>query len=558
MNKESLKRIILEKIGSNSEDSFTEFLQKISENLSEGDVIEIAGVGNFQLKKEPLSRMERKGGGAERTLLIYLPIGGKSESEILTFDVDSSRLDGTEFNESVFDVGIDRPTIISESGTPTEKIFNNIVDLIESSDIKNNYDLLGDLQQEDIPEESAKNLFDLDESVDEKSDEIISDNEDNVTEADINENYLSNVENSDIDNNGIVDDTTTEPNKEENIEINNEKEQGFDVVSSNIESVITDEDVEKSDRELSSVEEVESAEINSAFTIDNSGEENSIVSSEPEVNPFDELDDYIKEDKKDEAQEILDDDTEEIIEEKNEINKKEIEEVSNSKEVDDLVNGEKTSEEKLTKKYSSYSAMRNKSTTWYKNPILIIALFSALIAIVVVVMFWPSNNQNELTDSPGERISLNTSKSILDSNNESTNNNVKDSISSTDKAIEQKLAEIEKMKKSSDLGKDENDTRNVGTVKKKTINSQIYREIKNDQTITNRIYFDGKQYMVQSSSWKSKSIAEREVSKLRKRGFDAFIYKVYIPSKGSTWNRVRIGYFNSKKEAEDFLKNNKI
>ncbi len=79
-----------------------------------------------------------------------------------------------------------------------------------------------------------------------------------------------------------------------------------------------------------------------------------------------------------------------------------------------------------------------------------------------------------------------------------------------------------------------------------------------NKTITNRIYFDGERYMVQSSSWKSKTIAEREVSKLRKRGFDAFIYKVYIPAKGSTWNRVRIGYFNSRNEAEEFLKKNKI
>ena len=88
--------------------------------------------------------------------------------------------------------------------------------------------------------------------------------------------------------------------------------------------------------------------------------------------------------------------------------------------------------------------------------------------------------------------------------------------------------------------------------------SDIYREIKNDKTISKRIYFDGTQYMVQASSWKTKSVAEREVRKLRKRGFDAFIYKVYIPSKGDTWNRVRIGYFNSIKEAEEFLKNNKI
>jgi len=93
---------------------------------------------------------------------------------------------------------------------------------------------------------------------------------------------------------------------------------------------------------------------------------------------------------------------------------------------------------------------------------------------------------------------------------------------------------------------------------KQTNNLGLYREIPNDKSVTDRIYFNDGKYTVQASSWKSASIAEREVQKLKKRGFDAFIVKVFLKSKGSTWNRVRIGYFNSKLEAEEFLRKNKI
>jgi len=92
----------------------------------------------------------------------------------------------------------------------------------------------------------------------------------------------------------------------------------------------------------------------------------------------------------------------------------------------------------------------------------------------------------------------------------------------------------------------------------KTNYSGLYRKIANDVSITNRIYFDSKKYTVQISSWKSKTIAEHEVKKLKKLGFDAFIYKVYIKSKDATYNRVRIGYFDSKNEAAQFLKRNKL
>ena len=100
----------------------------------------------------------------------------------------------------------------------------------------------------------------------------------------------------------------------------------------------------------------------------------------------------------------------------------------------------------------------------------------------------------------------------------------------------------------------------IDVVKKSTIPKQtgLYRDIPQDKRVTDRIYYNGKYYTVQVSSWRTVKIAEREVNRYRNFGFDAFIYQVFIKSKGGTWNRVRIGYFNSKDEAEEFIQSNKL
>jgi hypothetical protein len=62
-------------------------------------------------------------------------------------------------------------------------------------------------------------------------------------------------------------------------------------------------------------------------------------------------------------------------------------------------------------------------------------------------------------------------------------------------------------------------------------------------------------YAVQLSSWKSKSIALSETKKLLNAGNPAFIERTNLY--GETYYRVRVGGFNSLKEAEQFLIKNK-
>ncbi len=61
--------------------------------------------------------------------------------------------------------------------------------------------------------------------------------------------------------------------------------------------------------------------------------------------------------------------------------------------------------------------------------------------------------------------------------------------------------------------------------------------------------------MVQVSSWKSKSIAIKEVNKYRSSGYSAFAEASSISGKG-IYYRVRVGYFNSLDEAKKFANDN--
>jgi len=76
----------------------------------------------------------------------------------------------------------------------------------------------------------------------------------------------------------------------------------------------------------------------------------------------------------------------------------------------------------------------------------------------------------------------------------------------------------------------------------------------NETNPRNMIFTDGNKYCFQVSSWKNKSKAESEVALLKRKGHNAFITDVNLPGRG-LWYRVRIGYFNSLAETENYLSN---
>ena len=69
------------------------------------------------------------------------------------------------------------------------------------------------------------------------------------------------------------------------------------------------------------------------------------------------------------------------------------------------------------------------------------------------------------------------------------------------------------------------------------------------------IFSDGIKFTIQISSWRTRSVAEGEVYRLKNSGFPSYISD-FKSKAGQNWYRVRVGEFATLKEAEDFLGKN--
>jgi SPOR domain/Thrombospondin type 3 repeat len=78
-------------------------------------------------------------------------------------------------------------------------------------------------------------------------------------------------------------------------------------------------------------------------------------------------------------------------------------------------------------------------------------------------------------------------------------------------------------------------------------------DVSNERFITTQILTDGNLYVIQNSSWRTREKAEIVADQLKVQGHEVFVTKVFITKWNQTWFRVRIGYFNSLKEAKDYL-----
>lgn len=132
--------------------------------------------------------------------------------------------------------------------------------------------------------------------------------------------------------------------------------------------------------------------------------------------------------------------------------------------------------------------------------------------------------------------------------------NVEQLIPNAKKVETKIITPVEKKNEVQNVALNKNQTQE----KKSPIGNKTAEKIKtqNEVRLSNMVFFDGKNYSFQTSSWKNKSLAEIEMNRLRTLGFNAFISEAYLPQKGGKWYRVRIGYFSSEQEALDFKKKN--
>ena len=100
------------------------------------------------------------------------------------------------------------------------------------------------------------------------------------------------------------------------------------------------------------------------------------------------------------------------------------------------------------------------------------------------------------------------------------------------------------------------ETRSVGSPLE--ISSQDNTSEVEEIRISNLIFRRGNEFNVQVSSWRSAIKADEEMKRLKALGYKAFVVQAYLPAKGGTWHRVRIGGFKSVDEARNFLNNTQL
>jgi len=514
--------------GSEKEAAFQFLIKNILNKIKHSQAARIAGLGIFQLKNEPLLREERKGIPTSLSsikTLIYAPFYDDNEKQFsnLFLNIDLSNYDFQEYDQvdNAFNLGFGKPTI-PLNGQDLNKFLKKIKDykikpsfeetiseLIDGAEVLDDFNIFSDYieksflgnQINETEEEAIKSL--LSEEVNPESDVETTNNIEPVkTEADLNEGA----------NIGLLNEEKEKPLEEkiEEIEITNES----------IEKLFSDEELEKvfvEEPEIKEQPEPEnlSSEVQAEEMIDIIGEDKNVelevhATEKSEEDPkrktmFDKLEDMLtKPDAENLIEEIVND------EESDDPIDKQVKSVAEN------VNGQKTAISKL--------AFYKSVIFWFAIVFIIVLAASLYLFVPEYFNFKPENQKKAIAK---KEISKVEKPDVII-----------DSVKTTSDLINQKSPAI---------------------IEEKPFQEKnLYRAPLKDIKISNQIFFDGKIYTVQVSSWLNKSIAENEVKKLRSKGFDAFIYEIYVPAKGSTWSRVRIGDFSSSAEAEKFLINNQL
>jgi cell division protein FtsN/nucleoid DNA-binding protein len=614
MNKELLLNTITKALNlaeSEKEFAFRKTIEKVSEKLNYDQALRIDKLGVFQLKKEPMPRYERTqllpSAPKEKRTLVYSPPFEKLEGDIkslfVTLDLDDLNLTVNDDVDKVFSISVNQPLIpLSESEMAEKQVnFTNadtnvdleqkINSLVNSATILKNYDIWDDYLNRNSKEDTANSQNDLDEI--DLSDLMFNES---FTKAEVNHtpdsesnNFISpldeplqddlnafeTVANFDRKFENTIDeevenlppkisDVTSEEDLNSNQINYDEPLAGLQSLNEELKAITSDEPELSSDNDINGAAAIdEDEDIPSNLELAN-GFEDEIIETQSNVEnqiPDDILDDGVLtkdedlpeelqsdydlaeendsendvfqdlENKLDEtettsqiAQEIIEEDqnnTAENIKEEDDNSDDEIEEEFPQEEEI----SEKIIEEPIPEEDSKAPQPINTDEPIYKKPVVIYGGAGLLLVIILVFLFWPSSNNEEL---PIQEAHQKPSQTISEESNIDNNQNEPEST----------LPPEDEKPKSERTG--------------------LYRNIVTDVQAANQIYFDSEVYTVQVSSWRSATIAEREVERLKNLGHDAFIYQVFLESKGSTWNRVRVGYFQTLEEAEDFLVKNKF
>ncbi len=593
MNKDTLISNIsktLKLLESEKEYAFRNLISKVSERIDFDQTLKIENVGVFQLKKEPLPRQERAGlpsASKEKRTLIYSPpfenLDGDVNSVFLTIDLDDFNATSADDIDKTLSLSVNQPLMpMTRTGDESDSDENNesfdsdlerrIINLVEDGEVLEDFDIWEEYLSRNPVEDAHESAFNEEEdsSIDEMVikaaqrfeetsdpfmdddnepvDEIHKEKEDELPEPEEPDDAMPSAEaetepvdelaktvlddelkafeeiaqlEDTIDSEetespgteSVADETPEEKDveaerpKDEYDELTGKilSEEKVDDILGNVE-VGNDEDVEDK-KELSTLDSL--TDIN----------EDDIEEEEDNKSVFDELEEYLKEE--DQEEPVEETETLEIPDEP-EVTPETIVEESEPVETEDELIAEAESEDHVTEPFYLKK--------WF---IITVPAFIIMIAVIFLLM----------TGSEPDQMVENQTESVMN-NPETVDNNEDSKMPLDSQRVDTEAVQPGKPAVEENTPPPQH--------------SGLYREISNDSQVAKQIFYDGREYTVQISSWRSAKVAEGEVNRLKEAGYDAFIYQLYLKSKNSTWNRVRIGYFKSLDEATVFIANNKF
>ncbi|MFZ1288610.1 MAG: SPOR domain-containing protein [Melioribacteraceae bacterium] len=550
MDKEKLEQKFAEILGINESESsfaFNKFKEKVVEKLLVGEALKIKDLGVFQIK-EQLGDETNKSKSRKKTLL-FSPVAGiaSEDSLFLTLNIQQKFGDAVEFDEGIFQLGIGKPMIKlddDQSNKNVDKraiqIENKIDELILHSERIQNYDIWEDYlegkeSKSILDDEVIKDELDsyFDDDLDSKSKQLFENDfeeldEDEIFNEIMNEGNLSSEE---------LNNLTSDEEKNSNLKIDLEPEI--------IEETFEDKSAKTNIEEFENISENIEEEI---LTFKEDKIENipkdefKVEIREPEISNQEEIENYEK-----------------TIVDENEIEEEDL----NLTQTDVQEKNEIDMRSKIPKR-------RNKTLI---NTLIGLFIVVSVIGIYFLFLANPTwlydehevevalSEQNQklkeirkkLEDDEKISQSQNLHKIPVDTAISKTVEIKQDSVINEippkeeiiSKPVEKVEQKIEKKILVSETKSVKNERVNINTSK-----TQIVDADPNEKEVADNIYSIGSTYSVQVSSWKQAGIAEREVNKLKSKGFDAFVAKVYIPKFNGTWHRVRIGPYSTLEEAK--------
>jgi len=536
---------------------FQSILEKISAKLDDNNAMEIDQLGIFVLREEPLTREERSiiktDFGMTKKVVYFLPKRkpgiDDTDAFYLTFDLSSLDKTSNNYSDEIFSLSIDAPLLpvyktddVQSSFSPeTENLDNKIDELINSSEILQDFDFWSEVTSYTADEsEVADSVEDESELRDLVAQSKLDDDKEYVI-VNVNKEMSSSEEDLEefgdelIDQEEIQDfsDDVTPIIDEDELKTDTELDNLSDKAESNIDEGWNWGDELK--KEFQDEETIDASDINEPEEDSSEIEEKKSIYEDP----FEEVEKTIS-----------------VIDEQIESDETELREEGSEPQFDSKKNEDKNIivEKPLEREIKDYEPQIDKPSHLSFGPIFWIVLSVIIFLGFFLIYFFYSEDDNKKVDEvkrySSTKPKMELGGEIKPSDTLTGGEYYQDGIDSLEQFGEIYIPQEQ-------IGdakvESESTTKSVsGSLQL----GELYRQIPNENQLSNLVFYDGSKYNVQVASHKSSDGAEAMAKKLRNLGYDAFIVETYLPALKGTWYRVRVGFFDTKEEAEKFRKDN--